>query len=173
MDGRFGRCRGCERMLVLCGPCASVRACCAGCAAERGREAHRLANRAYARTPKGMASNRARQARWRERRALNRRHVTDTTSTEERAAPTPPAPSSSEVEPARKTEVSTHEASNRAEDRRPPAGEAERCARCGRVLSGHVRPSEWIRRGMSAGGERRGNHAPAHRERCPREGRRS
>jgi hypothetical protein len=142
VDGRFGRCRGCEQVLIFCGPCASVGAYCAGCAQEPRRQAHRRANQAYARTPKGRASNRARQERWRGRRALNRRHVTDTISTDARPPLTPPSPSSSAMEPARDKEVSTHEASNRAEDRRP-ACRAGRCARCGRVLSGRVRPSEW------------------------------
>src|SRR5271155_1025751 len=119
---------------------AAVGACCEGCASSRGREAHRRANRAYARTPKGLASNRARQARRRGRIALNRRHVTDTISTQEQGAPTPPSPSSSEVEPTRDTEVSIHAPSNRSEDRRPAGGEALRCARCGRTLSGRVRP---------------------------------
>jgi len=143
MDGRFGRCRGCERVQVFCGSCASVGACCEGCAPSRGREAHRRANRAYARTPKGLASNRARQARRRGRIALNRRRVTDTISTQEQGAPTPPSPSRSEVEPTRDTEVSIHAPSNRSEVRRPAAGEALRCARCGRTLSARVRPSEW------------------------------
>ena len=144
VDGRFGRCRGCRRVLVLCGPCASVGASCAGCASERQRASHRRRNAVYARTLEGVASNRRRQVRWRARRALNRSHVTDTISTEGPAAPTPPSPSSSAVEPTRDTEVSTHEASDREENRRPAAGQAVRCARCGRVLSGRVRPSEWI-----------------------------
>jgi hypothetical protein len=144
VDGRFGRCRGCGQVHVFCGPCASVGACCSCCAKERRREAHRRANRAYVKTPRGILSNRLRQDRRRERAALNRKRVTDTISTQDPAPPTPPLPSSSEVEPARDTEVSTDEISNRAEDRWPAAGQAVRCARCGRVLSGRVRPSEWI-----------------------------
>jgi hypothetical protein len=144
VDGRFGRCRGCRRVLVLCGPCASVGASCVGCADERQRESHRLRNAVWARTSAGMASNRRRHVDWRARRALNKSHVTDTISTEGPAAPTPPSPSSSAVEPTRDTEVSTHEASDREENRQPAAGQAVRCARCGRVLSGRVRPSEWI-----------------------------
>jgi hypothetical protein len=144
LDGRFGRCRGCGQVHVFCGPCASVGACCRGCAAGRRVESHRRANRVYTRTLKGVAANRERQRRRRGRNALNRRGVTDTISTEDRAAPTPPSPSSSEVEPTRDTEVSSHEASNREESRQPVAGDAVRCARCGRVLSGRVRPSEWI-----------------------------
>lgn len=150
VDGRFGRCRGCDQVLVFCGPCASVAARCGDCADARRREAHRRANRAYARTTQGVASNRARQARRRRRMALNRRPVTDTISTEAPAPPTPPSPSSSEVEPTRDTEVPLHESPNRSEDRCAIAGEASRCARCGRVLSGRVRPSEWTppRRGL-------------------------
>jgi hypothetical protein len=144
VDGRFGRCRGCGQVHVFCGPCASVGACCRGCAAGRRVESHRRANRVYAGTPKGVASNRARQRRRRGRSALNRRGVTDTISTEDPAARTPLSPSGSEVEPTRDTEVSTHEASNREESRQPVAGDAVRCVRCGRVLSGRVRPSEWI-----------------------------
>jgi len=70
MDGRFRRCAGCQRVHVFCGPCASVGACCEGCAASRRRETHRRANRAYAQTPQGVASNRARQVRRRRRNAL-------------------------------------------------------------------------------------------------------
>jgi hypothetical protein len=144
VDGRFGRCRGCGQVHVFCGPCASVGAWCRGCTAGRRVESHRRANRVYARTPKGVASNRDRQRRRRGRNALNRRGVTDTISTEEPAGPTSPSPSSSEAEPTRETEVSTHESSDREENRPPAAAEAMRCARCGRVLSGRVRPSEWI-----------------------------
>jgi hypothetical protein len=142
VDGRFGRCRGCGRVHVFCGPCASVGACCGACSGSLRRGAHRRANRRYSRTEKGRASNRARQARRRGQLALARQRVTDTLSTEERASRTPPAPSSSSVEPTRDTEVSTHGPSNRASGHRP-AGEVARCARCGRVLSGRVRPSEW------------------------------
>ena len=65
MEGRFGRCRGCGRVLVFCGSCASVGACCGACATERRLEAYRRANRSYARTSKGQVSNQLRQARWR------------------------------------------------------------------------------------------------------------
>ena len=157
VDGRFGRCRGCGRVRVFCGPCASVGACCRGCAAGCRVESHRRANRVYAGTPKGVASNRERQRRRRGRNALNRRGVTDTISTEDPAAPTPLSPSGSEVEPTRDTEVSTHEGSDREENRQPAAGEVVRCARCGRVLSGRVRSSEWI---PSRRGRRRAARQP-------------
>jgi hypothetical protein len=143
MDGRFGRCRGCGHVHVFCGSCASVGACCGDCAAERGREAHRRANRTYAQTPEGRASNRARQSRWRGQIAAFRQRVTDTISTEDPVPATTPSPSSSEVEPARDLEMSTHGPSKQSSDQGPPREAAVRCACCHRALSGRVRPSEW------------------------------
>jgi hypothetical protein len=143
VDGRFGRCRGCGQVHVFCGYCASVGACCRGCAGERRLAAHRRANQTYSRTPGGQASNRDRQARRRGRIADLRRRVTDTISTQDPVPATTPMPSSSEVEPTRDAEISPHESSNPSSKPDPARGTARRCACCSRVLSGRVRPSEW------------------------------
>ena len=143
VDGRFRRCRGCGQVHVFCGSCASVGACCHGCASGRRREAHRQANRKYSRSPGGQASNRKRQQRWRGKIAALRLRVTDTISTEDPAPATTPMPSSSEVEPTRDAEISPHESSNPSSDPGPAQDRALRCACCFRALSGRVRPSEW------------------------------
>ena len=136
VDGRFGSCGGCVRVLVFCGVCASVRARCGPCASERRRARHRKANRAYGRSPGGRASGRARQSRF---RALRGGRVTDAISTEGSASPMPSSPSSSAVEAARIEEIPTDESS---EPKLPRRIAVVRCASCGRVLSGRVRPSE-------------------------------
>jgi hypothetical protein len=136
VDGKFGRCGGCVRVLVFCGVCASVRARCGPCATERRRAGHRKANREYGRSPGGRASGRARQSRFRARRGGR---VTDAISTEESAAPMPSSPSSSAVETARTEESPTDESS---EPKLPSRIAVAQCASCGRVLSGRVRPSE-------------------------------
>ena len=105
MDGRFGRCVGCEEVKVFCCGCASVGARCDPCSAERRRWRHREANRTYSQSARGRASGRRRQARF---RALRRGDVTDTISTEEPPPPTSPSPSAS-IEATRTKEVSTHE----------------------------------------------------------------
>jgi hypothetical protein len=139
VDGRFGRCQGCGEVVVLCGVCASVRARCGACAEQRRRVLHRQANRRYGRSPDGRASGRVRQARW---RAVHRGGVTDVLSTEAVPGSTPvTSPSCSEVEASRGEEVVADETQSR------PSPSARtianlRCARCGRVLSGRVRPSE-------------------------------
>jgi hypothetical protein len=136
VDGRFGRCGGCEEVKVFCGACASVGARCAPCSVERRRARHREANRAYGRSPGGRASGRVRQARFRSRR---RGGVTDAISTQGSPPPTSSSPSSSAVEAARTEEVCSDESTVPKSDR---GIAVVRCASCGRVLSGRTRPSE-------------------------------
>lgn len=140
MDGRFGRCAGCGQVQAFCGPCASVRARCASCAVPRRLALHRRANRAYSRSAAGRASGRERQARF---RAGRRGGVTDGALTEESPSSTTSLPSVSVVEAARTEELSSDESAIASLPCRlaPPIGVA-RCVRCGRVLSGRVRPSE-------------------------------
>lgn len=136
MDGRFGRCGGCEEIKVFCGGCASVGARCASCSGERRRALHRVANRAYGKSPLGRASGRERQARF---RAVDRERVTDAISTEGSPAASSSSPPSSAMEAARTEEVFSNEPSVPTSDRRIAV---VRCACCGRVLSGRVQPSE-------------------------------
>jgi hypothetical protein len=136
VDGRFGRCGGCVRVLVFCGVCASVRARCRPCAAERRRAGHREANRVYGRSPGGQASGRRRQARFRAGRGAR---VTDAISTQGSPPPMPSSPSSSVEEATRIEEIPTDESS---EPKLPRHIAVVRCAGCGRALSGRVRPSE-------------------------------
>lgn len=53
LDGRFGRCAGCELVVVFCEVCSSVHARCSACAERRRLETHRAANRRWARSPAG------------------------------------------------------------------------------------------------------------------------
>lgn len=135
VDGRFGRCVGCAVVVVFCEVCASVHARCVTCARQRRREIQRAANRRWGTSPAGRASGRRRQADFRARR---RRRVTDPISTETARPPTSLAAPSSAVEPARPEEGSR--ASSLRSFRHPI--QAMQCARCGRVLSGRVQPSE-------------------------------
>lgn len=134
VDGRFGRCLGCVRVVVFCEVCSSVRARCRACAALRRRETHRKANRRWSTSSAGRASGRRRQAKFRARR----QRVTDPISTQEPASPTLAPASSSAVEPTQPEEGS-HASSLRSF--RHPIGVAH-CACCGRALSGRVQPSE-------------------------------
>lgn len=139
LDGRWGRCVVCGEVHAFCGSCAALGACCLGCAPERRRAKNRHRNRAWSRTPKGRRSNRHRQARSREKR----RRVTDAILPEALSAPTPPSPLSSTSEPTRE-KASVGDGTERiGRERRGDAASVMRCARCGRVLSGRVRPSEW------------------------------
>ena len=136
VDGRFGRCGGCSGVFVFCGGCASVKARCGACARERRLALHRESNQEYGRTPGGRASGRRRQARF---RAAREGAVTDAISTEESSGSTSSSPSSSTGEGARTEEVSADESSESKVER---SIAVVRCAGCGRVLSGRVRPSE-------------------------------
>ena len=147
MDGRFGRCLGCGEVVVFCGVCASVKARCDACAGQRRRARHREANRAYSRSPRGRASGRERQARF---RAARRARVTDAISTEAVPPSMPSLPSTSAVEAPVTEEVSFHAS---GEFKKHQSIAVVRCACCGRVLSGRVRPSE---------------RSPARRRRRPR-----
>ena len=143
MDGRFGRCVGCGEVHAFCGSCAAVGACCLACSAERRREGNRRRNGAWSKTEKGRASNKRRQARFR----ADRRRVTDATLPEASPSSTSPSPSSSAEEPTREKASVEDGRIDRAKRRRQAARRygVVRCARCGRVLSGRVRPSEWRR----------------------------
>ncbi len=152
MDGRFGRCVVCGEVHVFCGSCAAVGACCVDCAPGRRRAQNRRRNRAWSRTPQGRRSNRHRQARFRD----DRSRVTDAILPQAPSASTSPSPSSSTLEPTRE-KASVGDGPERIErDRRSGAIGVMRCARCGRVLSGRVRPSEWIPP------KRTGGRAPRH-----------
>ena len=128
--------RGLRRGLGVLRRMRILGARCGGCAAERRRDLHRRANRVYGRSPQGRATGRARQARF---RAARRGLVTDAISTEESPSPTSSLPSSSTVEATRTEEVLPDESQD---PKLPPSLGAARCARCGRALSGRVRPSE-------------------------------
>jgi hypothetical protein len=135
VDGRYGWCGGCRGKLVFCRGCVSVRARCAPCARRRRVEQHRQANRKWSRTPQGQASGRRRQAAFRARR---RGRVTDTISTEAVPPPTPPpSPPSPMGGPVRGQESRAH-----VPREMPEAPCVLRCARCHRVLSCYVLPSE-------------------------------
>ena len=139
LDGQFGRCVGCGGVHVFCRSCAAVGASCVACADAVRRAHHRRRNRAWSKTPAGVASNLRRQARSRARR----RRVTDATLSEEVPASTSPSPSSSASEPARE-KVTAEDGSERDDGVRGRGGiGVVRCARCGRTLSGRTRPSEW------------------------------
>lgn len=147
MDGRFGRCQGCSSVRAFCGVCASVKARCKPCAKQRRLELHRKANRLYSTSPAGRAAGKARQKR---SRTARRGPVTDAISTQELTPETTASsPSSSIVEAPRTKEVVPHDSQP---DSRPHSQSqshphcqpiaVRRCARCGRVLSGRMRPSE-------------------------------
>jgi hypothetical protein len=136
VDGRFGRCVGCSEVKVFCGGCASVAAKCAPCAGSRRRLKHRVANRAYSRSPLGRASGRRRQASFRGRQQAN---VTDAISTQESTSSTTSVLPTSVTEAARPEVLSPHESSIPSVK---TSVDVLRCARCRRVLSGRVRPSE-------------------------------
>lgn len=140
VDGRFGRCVGCSQVQVFCGRCAAVRARCGSCAAPRRLARHRVANRAYGRSPAGRAAGRRRQADFRARR---REGVTDGSLTENLTSSTTSKPSLSVVEAARTEESPSHESavSSLGPGLHLAIG-VVRCACCGCVLSGRVRPSE-------------------------------
>ncbi len=135
-DGRFGRCVGCSAVKVFCGGCASLKARCVLCAGARRRALHRVANRAYGRSPLGLASGKRRQASFRVRREAA---VTDAISTEGSPSSMTSMPPTSVTEVARAEDVSPHE-SDISKIR--VHIEVVRCARCHRVLTGRVRPSE-------------------------------
>lgn len=157
MDGRFRHCIECDRVEVLCGPCASVGARCQGCASARRLKTRRQANHRYAHSEAGRASNQKRQADWRARHLPPRRRVTDTSLPEGSAPPTALSPSDSMTESTRDPEVAIDEEENSKPRDVPDTREhtptlrqghaptrvpTVLCPRCGRVLSGFIRPSE-------------------------------